>query len=121
MTARPRNRQRPHQFGVAALFELTAVCGAAAACSPIIGSVASGLLMAAALVLAARRGALALAAMLGAMLAADHGFEAAASSNPFLRQAVVALSFAAIVGWYRHRALTSALTLGEGEGASASR
>ena len=93
----------PRQFGVADIFELTAACSVAAAASPIIGSVASSLLMAAALALAGRRGAFVLLAILGALLAAEHGSEAAAISNPWLRQGTVALLFAGIVGWYRLR------------------
>ncbi|MFO0900919.1 MAG: hypothetical protein U0836_26110 [Pirellulales bacterium] len=101
MMARPPHR--PRQFGVAAVFELTAACSVAAAASPIIGSVASSLLIAATLALAGRRGVFVLMAILGALLAAEHGSETAGISNSFERQVTVALLFAGIVGWYRLR------------------
>lgn len=104
----PRHPPPPRQFSVAALLEFTAVCSLAAAGSPIIGGVASGLLMAAALAVADRRGGLALGAISAALLAADHGFEVSATTNPFLRQTVAALSVAAIVGWFRLRRCGSA-------------
>jgi hypothetical protein len=91
------------QFGVADIFELTAACGVAAAASPIIGSAASSLLMTAVLALAGRRGVFVLLTILAALLAAEHGSEAAAISNPWVRQGTVALLFVVLVGWYRLR------------------
>ena len=75
----------------------------AAACSPLIGIVASSLQMVSAMALADRRGIWVLAVMLATLLAAEDGFETAAIANPFARQAIVALMFGAIVGWYRLR------------------
>jgi len=93
----------PRRYSVGAVFEFTTMCSVAAACSPAMGIVASGLLMAAALALADRRGDLALAALFAALLAAEQGFEAAAASNAALRQSLVILVFAAIAGWFRLR------------------
>lgn len=103
MTARPHSLQGPRQFSVAALFEYTTVCGVAAAFAPLIGGASSGLLMAAALALGARQGGLALAAILGAMLGADWGLDAASASTSFLRQLVIAVLVAMLSGWYRLR------------------
>jgi hypothetical protein len=107
MAAQPHDLRPPHQFSVAALFEYTTICGVAAALAPVIGSASSGLLMAAAVALGARRGGLALAAILMAMLAADYGLEAAAA-NSLLRQLVIAVLAAALSAWYRLRRASGA-------------
>ena len=112
MAAQPHNLRPLHQFSVAALFEYTTICGVAAAFSPVIGSASSGLLMAAALALGARRGGLALAAILMAMLAADYGLEAAAASS-FLRQPVIAALAAASAPF---RSFRSALGMPKSDG-----
>ncbi len=91
------------QFGLLALFEYLTLCGLILAFAAAMGVVATSILMAFALALAARQGWLALASLCGAILAVGGHATFADERHSYGRIATVWLVAAIVCVWYVYR------------------
>ena len=98
-----RARSEPLQFSLSELFEYVTICSILAALSPLIGILASVLLMLLALAIWARAGKLAMIMLMAVLLAANAPRSPVTEWFPYGQQLLSAPLALAIAVWYGYR------------------